>query len=929
MLTLISGPFHPHLENAFISRVKSLKTDPWSPVAVIAPSGRIQERLQLILSKNNTSVLNLFFYTFSSMAREIVDSDGDLSKPILSDPLFFDTLVKFIQKEDRPFHGFEDMALPEGFPAAVRETLRDLVDAGVPPDVQDAIGEGFLGETVDLGTLKELFKLYRIYLNRVARLKFLPRIALTREAIKLAPASKRLAQFKEIIFYGFYDLTGVQLDFLQALAMHHKAALFYPFVADHPAYKFSGFFKDNFLQRMIEKETSLPAAPLHEEAPAKIFNVSGLRDEAWVVAREILRLHEEEKIPFEEIAVVSRNKERLRSEIPISFGERNIPYHAVEGLPLIQVPAVVEFLDLLKEALASSPEFAKTGWEACIQKALKELDSFQPLQSVIAAPVLSLLQEAVESLSIFSDLKPAISAEEFVEIFRERCAETSLQTPKGTEPYVSLLYAEQARGLSFKVVFLLGVEERVFPRIIREDPFLRDNARLALTNTLGYKIPQKMGALDEERLLFHIITQSADERLYLTYQRSDENGSIVGPSAFLRAFVEERRKRFEEAVTLIPRPYFSKLHETAPEFMSRRDAIILALSSDREKGLDLAGQLDPQRKGLEEGLKTLSALQAFKDPGVYDGIIDSKGIEDWLKDFTLSPTRLEVFGRCPFQFMAETIWGLERPDEDWDFERMDPRLKGEWVHRFFQEYFISLTENGQKPAPYEFEEKAAQRVFDGIFPLQAPSEVKMHPVLWEALRIQVWRQIKRCLIEDIEGLNSNRFTPTFFEKKIVATLAPPLDQMNWQGVMDRIDIGSNKARVVDYKTGWPGKVSVPTGALQGFQSQPPVYLLLLEKFLREQKIKAGQTSFSYCYLREEEPFKELSAEAWEENKVEILRTIQIQLGLLTQGQFPMLPGNYCSWCWVAQMCRKNDSISSYRSESGPAEKMNDCREKKA
>jgi hypothetical protein len=50
MLTLVSGPIHPFLENAFRDHVRERTSkNPLSPVAVVAPSARLLERLQFLL----------------------------------------------------------------------------------------------------------------------------------------------------------------------------------------------------------------------------------------------------------------------------------------------------------------------------------------------------------------------------------------------------------------------------------------------------------------------------------------------------------------------------------------------------------------------------------------------------------------------------------------------------------------------------------------------------------------------------------------------------------------------------------------------------------------------------------------------------------------------------------------------------------------
>lgn len=900
-------------------------------MAVISPSAHLLERLQIILANQGISAINLFFYTFSALAREIVEFEGSLAKPVLSDPLFFDTLVKMIQKEDRPFEGFQDLAIPDGFPGAVRATLRDLVDAGVPWEAQEAIKENFLGEGVGVGTLKQLFRLYQIYLEKIDRLPVLPRNALIKEATRLAPASSGLAQFKELIFYGFYDLTGIQLEFFQAAVKNHPSSLLFPYMAENPAFKFSGYFKDNFLQSAIHEEIRLPDGETGGKNELKIFNVSGLRDEAWIVAQEITRLHEENKIPFHEMAVVSRQKERLQNDMPEILGERKIPFNPVAATSLSEIPLAAMALQFLERGKLKEEERAeKFTWSGFVEIAIEALEEeFIPAVPEIGE-IWDLMKAGLESLAKFDSLKPEISANEFLETLRDRWSETELPVITGQVPGVALLYAEQARGLSFRVVFVVGVEERVFPRIISEDPFLRDNARLALTNTLGYKIPQKMMALDEERLLFHLLVTSAREKIYLTYQRSDDEGAVVGPSSFLRSLVEERGLEFSKAVQTIPRSYFAKLEENLPEFQGMRDILIGELISGNESAtLELAKGLGRDSAELKRDLTMQRSLQSFKEPGIFDGLVGKKGVDGFLKGRALSPSRLEIFGVCPFQYLATQIWGLEKSRNEVSLDDIDPREKGKLVHKFLEKFFRELTKGRRKKGPIKFNEPLAAKIFDSVISAVSAGDLKLPPILWESIRLKLWAEIKRCLQIDIEVLNAAGLMPTFFEKKVEAELDAPLDGGSWLGVMDRIDLGEGKGRIVDYKTGREKDLSVATGALQGRQSQPPLYLLLFRKLMEKEGLNIKDASFSYFYLKSEEPFREFSSLDWDKYKTEILHTVKTQVDCLRWGGFPILPGEYCDWCEVAQICRKNDGISAYRSEFGPAEVLETLREKKA
>ena len=109
-----------------------------------------------------------------------------------------------------------------------------------------------------------------------------------------------------------------------------------------------------------------------------------------------------------------------------------------------------------------------------------------------------------------------------------------------------------ARGVPFKALFVLGLNEKVFPRYIREDAFLRDGHRRVLDATLGFKIDEKLTAYGEEILLFHLCRQAASQRLYLSYQRADESGRMLAVSPYLG----EARRRFgqeEQPIEMVPR----------------------------------------------------------------------------------------------------------------------------------------------------------------------------------------------------------------------------------------------------------------------------------------------------------------------------------------------------------------------------------------
>ena len=110
-----------------------------------------------------------------------------------------------------------------------------------------------------------------------------------------------------------------------------------------------------------------------------------------------------------------------------------------------------------------------------------------------------------------------------------------------------------AMGINFDYVFIIGLNEGIFPKIIKEDPFLLDENRKYLRrmiqDSLGFKIPLKEDGYYEERLLFTLSLLSANKKIYLSLEREDINDKLLNPSNFvkqLRLLLTENKINIDE-----------------------------------------------------------------------------------------------------------------------------------------------------------------------------------------------------------------------------------------------------------------------------------------------------------------------------------------------------------------------------------------------
>ena len=141
--------------------------------------------------------------------------------------------------------------------------------------------------------------------------------------------------------------------------------------------------------------------------------------------------------------------------------------------------------------------------------------------------------DILDQLAGLDSVENRVALSDFTHTFQHWLERSSVTDDRRNRDGVMVLNATAARGLSFRALFVLGMNEGVFPRTIREDAFLRDRDREVLERDLGYKVSQKLTAFDEEKLLFTLLVGAARERLYCSFQRADDSGRVLAPSWYI------------------------------------------------------------------------------------------------------------------------------------------------------------------------------------------------------------------------------------------------------------------------------------------------------------------------------------------------------------------------------------------------------------
>ena len=1035
MLRVITGRFHPTLESALVEYLTRAKaTNPLAPIAIFVPSKPLADRLRILLAvEQRLSFLNIHILTFHQLALRLVgEVSVDRPLPRVVDELFFEQLVRHIVHSKFTSQApLQRIGQSSGTWGALWATIRDLKDAAVDPaQALQGLREGYFEEE-DREWLGALVSLYAAVKEAGKTLRVGTQDDLAESLIPFIPTASFLRSLKAVFYYGFYDLTQVQLSLFEAISRAKDTTLFFP-LEDNPAYGFARRFFDRYIQPLVtsgeatirlERESSIV---VRNHVQLTVRSVIGAEEELATTCRTILDLVETNGYRFDEIGVIARTLDPYSPHLQSIFHRHRIPFHTNAMRPLIQEPICklllqlaslplndfyrVSVLDVvtsplyvtdlyddlstsyrpeqwkllvqalhithgveewkrleqasrvslvldgeesLVDSLAIAPEVISLLWQVVLQltqdcsalplrgtvgqlvTACRSLVTRRLRQPEVAAPSADENQLARQSMTwdaidriwtTLMELEPLneeMTWAEFVELLTHTFERTTVPLHDGSSQGVMVCDVMAARGVPSKALFVLGLNEKIFPRYIREDAFLRDRHRRVLDTTLGFKIDEKLTAYGEETLLFHLCCQAAGQRLHLFFQRADESGRMLAASPYLG----EARRRFgqdEHPIEMVPR--------RLTERVSQRPMIKLFLPpAELTQWLAMNGQ-DPTElvRALGRDAETFRhaalALERIEEDGLTLNLFDGMtgAIEShWVRvlERGLAPTPLERYARCPFQYFAADVLRLE-PSRVAISQEPDAALVGTLCHAALRRCYEQLVQAG-----WPTEQVAGGMVAETIRVSveQAAADLESqhrsgHYLLWELAKELIVTLVTAAVKADEEEQAEHPYQPIGFEVDGEGTIPSVFDEgsLKIRGRIDRLDRNrdSGALRVLDYKfkvgsSMKPEDRNLTQSAVRGYRLQPPLYSSLSVPG----QPTASQVQFLFLAPQWSATISRSTFEArpWSSDTGALIQnTIRTLVDGIRSGRFFILPDGYCDSCEFRMVCRREHAPTWWR-----------------
>ncbi len=274
---------------------------------------------------------------------------------------------------------------------------------------------------------------------------------------------------------------------------------------------------------------------------------------------------------------------------------------------------------------------------------------------------------------------------------------------------------QQARGRSFRVVFVPGLAERMFPQKPREDPLLLDDAARA---ALDARCRRSATALAAERLLLQLAAGAATERLYVSYPRIELSESRARVPSFYALDVHARRHRPRarsrdargaaravagSATLAWPAPPRAGRRDRRPGARPRGAAarcstrrIAAAVKGHAHYLLRLNECL--RRSVIDRWARGRDAVVAERRPDARRRRHDAPALAaQRLTARSYSLSALQHFSACPYQFVLSAIYRLQPLEQPEPLQRLDPLTRGSIFHDIQARFFRELQARGALP----------------------------------------------------------------------------------------------------------------------------------------------------------------------------------------------------------------------------------------
>ncbi len=408
-----------------------------------------------------------------------------------------------------------------------------------------------------------------------------------------------------------------------------------------------------------------------------------------------------------------------------------------------------------------------------------------------------------EMVLVLGDKK--VSFEKYSELLRIGLTNSSLGKIPATLDEVTVGDVDRSRSSKKKVVFIIGLNDGVFPSNNKNEGFIDDNERIYLKEN-GIELAKTLTEqiYDENFNIYKAFT-IPEEILYLSYLASDSDGKGLRKSILVNKIKKIFPKMQEESDITQKDINISTKNATFDMLLTK-----LRKFFDGEEIEDIWFELyEIYSKDKEYKEKLDNAIQGFFYTNIPENISKENIKKLYGDTLKTSISRLETYRRCAFSYYIK--YGLKLSDKtEFKLESLDT---GTFMHEVIDEFFTTINDNGLNLRKLEDEE--IEKILDNIINEKLAlnknyifNSTPKYIILTNRLKKVIKKSIK-YIIQTIKLSDFNVFGNEieFGENKKYSPIEIQLENNQKAeiiGKIDRVDIAENEdgryIRIIDYKS---------------------------------------------------------------------------------------------------------------------------------
>lgn len=408
-----------------------------------------------------------------------------------------------------------------------------------------------------------------------------------------------------------------------------------------------------------------------------------------------------------------------------------------------------------------------------------------------------------EIVKIFKDEN--ITINQYANILKQGLKASSLGKIPGTQDQVIMGDVDRSRSHKVDTIFIIGLNDGIYPSINKSEGFLGDEDRKYLKEQ-GIELAKgTLENLYDDNFNIYKAFTTAERELYLSYSSADTEGGALRPSIYITK-IKKMFPKLKETSDVITQKYEITNQKATYE------ALIEKLAKIQEKELETEWKETYRYFENEASWKNKleKDLQGLKYTNIPQNIETTTIEKLYGNVLRTSVSKLETYKKCPFSYFLK--YGLNlKQKEELKIQNFDT---GSFMHEIIDLFFNQVKEeNIQLPELLGEEEKIRKIVNQIVETKLDYGKYKFTATVKYKILIQrLEKMVTKALKYIVESLVYSDFnvegTEVEFDngkeyKPIEITLENG-KKIEIRGKIDRVDIArtsdGNYLRIIDYKS---------------------------------------------------------------------------------------------------------------------------------